>query len=175
MPEISNYIDDVGEIVEALEKQGLTPVLVGGMALVILGSRRVTRDFDFLISSQTLDPKALVAIFYKKGFKLASRVNKEGEITSTIDNQNIAAMRLKLDSPSSVYFLNEKTGLRIDLLFDFPMKASEIVPNASKKKIQSYTFLVASKKDLLKLKKMAHKDRALATDAQDLEFLKKLR
>jgi hypothetical protein len=40
----------VGDIVHDLRALGLTPVLVGGMALVVLGSRRVTRDFDFVIA-----------------------------------------------------------------------------------------------------------------------------
>lgn len=167
------YIETVGEIVEALEGLGLTPVLIGGMALVFLGSRRVTRDFDFLVSAATLDPKALVQVFYQKGFELASKVNDQGDIIATLDNPKIAAVRLRLDSPSSVYFLNKKTGLRIDLLFDFPLPANELALRAEKKKIRSYIFRIASRKDLLHLKEIAYKDRSLATDAQDMEFLKK--
>ncbi len=174
MADISDYIEDVGKIVESLERLGLTPILVGGMALVILGSRRVTRDFDFLVSAQKLDHQALLEVFYKKGFELASHIDKQGEIVRTVDNLKIAIIRLRLDSPSSIHFVNRKTGLRIDLLLDFPILASEIAPNASTKKLKSYTFHIASKKDLLRLKEIAHKDRSLATDAQDLEFLKKL-
>lgn len=174
MTEIADYIEEVGEVVESLEQLGLTPILVGGMALVILGSRRVTRDFDFLVSTQKLDPEALLDVFYKKGFELASRIDKQGEVVTTIDNLKIASIRLRLDSPSSIHFLNWKTGLRIDLLLDFPVLASTIAPNATTKKIKAYTFHIASKKDLLRLKEIAHKDRSLATDAQDLEFLKKI-
>lgn len=174
MTETSHYIEEVGRIVEELEKLGFTPVLIGGMALVILGSRRVTRDFDFLISNEPPKQEALLDIFYKNGFELASRVDENGEIARTIDNLKIAAARLRLDSPSSVYFLNWKTGLRIDLLFDFPLPAAEIASHAKKKKIRSYTFRMASKKDLLRLKEIAHKDRSLASDAQDLEFLRKI-
>ena len=50
MPGPSDYLDEVGAIVTELRDLGLAPVLVGGMALVILGSRRVTRDFDFVIA-----------------------------------------------------------------------------------------------------------------------------
>ena len=32
-----------------LDDLGLEPVLVGGMALVVLGSRRVTRDYDLVV------------------------------------------------------------------------------------------------------------------------------
>ena len=174
MAEITDFIEEVGEIANELEGLGMMPVLVGGMALVIMGSRRVTRDFDFLVSAEALDHKALLNIFYKRGLELASRINKQGEITATLDNKNIAAVRLRLDAPSSVYFFNKKTGLRIDLLFDFPFPAKEIAAHAQTKKVQSYVFRIASKKDLLRLKERASKDRGLSTDAQDLEFLKKL-
>ncbi len=46
----SSHLDVVGELFEALARLGLEPVLVGGMALVVLGSRRVTRDFDLLVA-----------------------------------------------------------------------------------------------------------------------------
>ncbi len=174
MTEPADYIEEVGQIVEALEELGLTPVLIGGMALVILGSQRITKDFDFLVSDEKQKQDSLVEIFYRRGFKLASRVDKNGEIVRTIDNKKIAAARLRRDSPSSIYFLNKKTGLRIDLLFDFPLPAGEIASRAEKKKIRSFVFHIASKKDLLRLKEIAYKDRALAADAQDLEFLKKL-
>lgn len=175
MTKTADYIEEVGQVIEEMERFGLLPVLIGGMALVILGSPRVTKDFDFLISTEALDREKLLKIFYKKGFELASRVNKEGNIVRTIDNQKIAALRLRLDSPSSIYFLNRQTGLRIDLLFDFPLPAREIASRAEKKKIRSYTFRIASRKDLLRLKEIAHKERSLASDAQDLEFLKKRR
>lgn len=174
MTETFDYIETVGQITAEIEALGATPVLIGGMALVILGSRRVTKDFDFLVSTQARGQEALLKIFYQKGFELASRVDAQGNITATIDNQKIASVRLRLDSPSSAYFLNRKTGLRIDLLFDFPLPVDELIPHAQTKKIRSHTLYIASKADLLRLKKIAFQDRGLAADAQDLEFLKQL-
>lgn len=174
MKQTPSYIVMVGEIIEALEQLCLSPVLVGGMALVILGSQRVTKDFDFLISKECLDFEKLLRAFYKKGFELASKVDERGNIVRTFDNLNIAKIRLQSDQPDSVYFLNRKTGLRIDLLFDFPLLARDLAARASRKKIRSYYFLIASKEDLLRLKHIAHQARASATDAQDLEFLSKL-
>jgi len=173
MARTTDYIAVVGQIVEELEALGLTPVLIGGMALVILGSRRVTRDYDFLVSNYADNPERLIKVFYKKGFELASKIDSEGNIVATLDNEKIAAVRLRLDAPSSAYFLNRQTGLRMDLLFDFPLPAAEIASRAQIKKVRSYGFRIASKEDLLKLKEIAYKDRSLSTDAQDLEFLKK--
>lgn len=167
-----DYIETVGKIVQDLNQLGSTPILIGGMALVILGSRRVTKDFDFLISKQVREQKELADIFYKHGFELVSKIDKLGNIIATIDNPRIASMRLRLDTPVSVHFLNRKTGLQIDLLFDFPISADAIFPEAQMQKIQSYVFYIASKKDLLRLKEMAHDQRKSAGDAQDIEFLK---
>ena len=50
MPDPNGHLERVGELSMALRELGLEPILVGGMALVVLGSRRVTRDFDFVIS-----------------------------------------------------------------------------------------------------------------------------
>lgn len=174
MVKMADYIEEVGQIIQKLEALGLSPVLIGGMALVILGSRRVTRDFDFLVSVDKEQKRSLTEIFYKRNFELASKIDKDGNITATIDNSKIAAIRLNLDAPASAHFLNRRTGLRIDLLFDFPLPAQEVAERADTKKIRSYTFRIASKEDLLRLKKMAHQERSLAADAQDLEFLKKL-
>ena len=178
MVDILTYIKEIGEIVEELDNLGRQPILIGGIALAILGSQRITKDFDFVVSTeaeQSDDNKKLLEIFYKRDFELVSKINSQKQITATIDNKNIAAMRLKLDEPDSIYFYNKKIGLRIDLLFDFPFPAHELAARAEVKKIKSYTFRIASKADLLALKKIAYKNRKLSTDLQDLEFLKKLK
>jgi hypothetical protein len=40
MPDEVDHLRTVGDIVKGLREIGLQPVLVGGMALVVLGSRR---------------------------------------------------------------------------------------------------------------------------------------
>ena len=173
MKKQTDYLEEVGLLVRGLERLGLNPVLVGGMALVIMGSRRVTRDFDFLISLKEEAREKMLDLFYERGFELASLMNQQGDIMTTIDNRKVAAIRLKLDSPPSAFFLNRNTGLRIDLLFDFPFPASEIASRSKKIRVRSHSLPVASRKDLLRLKEIAHSNRHLAADAEDLEFLRK--
>lgn len=168
------YLDEVGELLGILEELGFRPVLVGGMALVTLGSRRVTKDFDFVIAQPKEAIEALVKVFYHQGLELAAKLNKNGDITATLDNAKVAALRLKIDAPHSAYFINPKTGLRIDLLFDFPISAEELFQSATKTKISSHVFYIASKSDLIRLKEIAKAKRANSADAQDLEFLKNL-
>ncbi len=171
MPDINSDIDEVGAIVKALTDVGLEPILVGGMALVLIGSRRVTVDFDFVIPHPGDRLRSMVDVFYERGFELASRVNDNGDITATIHNQRVAVIRIRLDGPASVYFFKSDTRLRIDLLFDFPIPAATLAEHATQTKIRSHVFRLASEADLLRLKQIARAQRSSPGDAQDIAFL----
>src|SRR6185436_3108432 len=104
-----DFFDEVAAIVEALRALGLEPVLVGGMALVVLGSRRVTRDFDFVIANPGDRLARTIDLFYDHGFELVSRLNDMGEVISTLADRKVAVIRLRLDAPASAYFFIEET------------------------------------------------------------------
>jgi hypothetical protein len=171
----ATHLDDVGAVAKALTDLGLEPVLVGGMALVIMGSRRVTRDFDFVVREPGDRLERLLDLFYERGLQLAARVNADGDVTSTIDNRKVAAARLRLDAPSSAYFYDADSGLRIDLLFDFPLPAADLARRATPTKVRSRVLLVASEADLLRLKRIASAARSSAGDAEDIAFLERRR
>jgi hypothetical protein len=160
-------------LLNALEEKGLQPVLVGGMALVVLGSQRVTKDFDLLVSSADLS-QDLVGVIYRQGYQLVTKLSKAGEVERTIDKPTVAAARLKLDKPRSVFIYNWKTGLRVDLFLDFPLPTGSIAARAAKIGRRPQTLRVAAPEDLLRLKELAYADRKSAADAQDLEFLRNL-
>jgi hypothetical protein len=167
----ATHLESVGSVVDALAGLGLEPVLVGGMALVVLGSRRVTRDFDFVVARPDAVLDRLLDVFYDRGLELASRVDAAGDVTATIDNRRVAAARLRLDAPASAYFLNARTGLRIDLLFDFPLPATTLARRATSVKARSVVLRVASEADLLRLKRIARAKRSSPGDAEDIAFL----
>jgi hypothetical protein len=167
----ADHLEVVGDIVQGLRELGLRPVLIGGMALVVLGSRRVTRDFDFVIAHPGDGLAGLIGLFYDRGLELVSRLNDVGEVISTINNRKVATIRLRLDAPASVYFFNAGTGLRVDLLFDFPVPAAELAEHATRTKIRAHVFDIASEQDLLRLKKIAKADRSAPGDAEDIAFL----
>ena len=58
-------------------------------------------------------------------------------MTATIANRRVAAARLRLDAPASAYFLDPDTGLRVDLLFDFPLPAATLARRATIVKVRS--------------------------------------
>jgi len=166
-----DLLDEAAAIVKGLRALGLEPVLVGGMALVILGSRRVTRDFDFVIAQPGDRLERMLDVFYDRGLELASRLSEGGDVAATISNRRVASVRLRLDAPSSAYFFDPRTGLRVDLLFDFPVPASTLAAGATRTKVRSHVFHVASEQDLLRLKKIASERRSSPGDAQDIAFL----
>ena len=164
---------EVARLAAGLEALGLRPVLVGGMALVLLGSQRVTQDFDFVINHPGEQTEPIVDLFYSRSMELVSKLNAAGEVTATIDNRKVAAIRLRLDKPASAFFFNHKTLLRVDLLFDFPVAAATLAAKAVSTRIRGRALNVASAADLLHLKEIAASRRSFAGDAQDIEFLKR--
>lgn len=174
MPKTIDYFETAVALADGLEKRGLIPVLVGGMALVILGSQRITRDFDFLMSSQASAMADLVDVFYKNGFELVTKFNKDGGVQRTVDNARIAAIKLRSDLPDSLFFYHWEIRLKVDILLDFPLPAQDIARRATKIKIKSRLLRIASIEDLIRMKELAYADRHSAADATDLEFLKNL-
>lgn len=170
-PDPTAYIAAVAAVADDLRAIGLDPVLVGGMALVVLGSRRVTRDFDFVVRSPAERLPALVDLLYQRGLELVSRLDAAGEVAATIRNRAVAKARLRIDQPGSAYFFNPDTRLRIDLLFDFPLPVDGLAARATRMKIAGHRFTIASDADLLQLKRIAAAARAFSGDAQDIAFL----
>jgi hypothetical protein len=169
-----DYLRTVGVLAGALDAKGFEPVLVGGMALVLLGSQRVTRDFDFLVSTQGPPTEELVRILYHHRLELVTKFNPAGEVQRSVDNVRIAVAKVKTEKLSSIFFCNRRTGLRVDLLLDFPLPAHQVARRAGRVKLGAGGIRVASPEDLMQLKEMAYADRRSASDAQDLEFLRRM-
>jgi hypothetical protein len=171
MPDEVDHLRTVGDIVKGLREIGLQPVLVGGMALVVLGSRRITRDFDFVIARPQNSLPPTIDLFYDQGLELVSRLDHMGEVTATIASRKVAVTRLRIDGPASAYFFNAATGLRIDLLFDFPIPAATLARHAVRTRVRTHLFDIASEEDLLRLKRIAKASRTAPGDAEDIAFL----
>jgi hypothetical protein len=131
----------------------------------------VTRDFDLVIARPGDRLVSMMTLLYDHGLELAARLSDQGEVTSTIASRRVAAVRLRLDAPASACFFNPETGLRIDLLFDFPIAAAELAARANRLTIRGYTFSLACDEDLMHLKKIAKAARSAPGDTEDIAFL----
>jgi hypothetical protein len=170
-----SLLSAVGALLDDLVKLGHRPVLVGGMALAVLESNRVTKDFDFLIEEEARTKTDLMAVLYRHGFELVSNLDERGNVRRTVDNPNVAWAKLNADPPKSAHFYHGDLDLRVDLLFDFPVPARGVAARAQKKTIKSHSFWIADKRDLIAMKEIAVRDRKNPADLQDLEFLRALK
>ena len=168
----TGHIREVVALTADLEAGGFRPVLVGGMALVVLGSQRVTRDFDFLVSRPAPSSRGLVDIMYRHRLELVTKFTLQGEVARTVDKPKVAALKIDGEHLHSLSFFDWKTGLRVDLLLDFPLHAHDLSGLAARVAFPSGHIRVAAPSDLLKLKEIAHADRKSPSDASDMEFLR---
>ena len=168
-----DHLDAVGELATALRGLGLEPILVGGMALVIVGSRRVTRDFDLVIPAPGDRLGQVVDLLYDRKLEVASRLNRDGEVTATISDRRVAAARLRIDRAETAYCYDSRTGLRVDLLFDFPIAATTLAARATRVRMGRHVLRVAGERDLLALKRIAAVRRHAPGDAEDIAFLER--
>lgn len=174
MPASNSKLDSVAALVQELDRAGFGPILIGGMALIVLGSQRVTMDFDLLVTNKDPHAVSLVKIMYGRHFELITKFKPDGEVLRTVDNSRVAAAKLKIEKPDSLLFYNWDQDLRVDLLLDFPVPAQELSARAAKVSTPKGPLRVAAPEDLLKLKEIAARNRKSGKDAQDLEFLKAL-
>jgi hypothetical protein len=131
----------------------------------------VTRDFDFVIAHPGDHLARTIGLLYDRGLELVSRMNDSGDVVATISDRKVAVIRLGVDAPPSAYFFNVETGLRIDLLFDFPVPAAELAKDSTRTRIRGHMFSIASEADLLRLKRIAQAGRSAPGDAVDIAFL----
>lgn len=164
------------EVVRNLRAAGFEPVLVGGLALTLFGSDRVTFDCDLLTARPAdLDQaKSLVGAMHKAKCFFVSKLDKHRRPVQCIDNVAVAAARVLIDKPDTAFFWNQALEMRFDLLLDFPMKSDTLLAAAVEKKLgKSARVKVAGLKHLKLMKEIALRERKEAKDAQDLEFIKR--
>jgi len=61
------------------------------------------------------------------------------------------------------------------ILFDFPIPAAKLAERATRTKIRTHVFDIASEQDLLHLKRIAKAARSVPGDAEDIAFLESRR
>jgi hypothetical protein len=168
------HLEAVEALVASLESGGFEPVLVGGMALVIRGSARVTRDFDFLVTPRGAPLGDLVRVMYRHRLELVTKLDKAGDVIRTVDRAKVAVAKVEAAPSQSLFFYDGRSGLKVDLLIDHPLPAHAVAERATRFKLKNSRIPVASTGDLFRMKEIAHRERQSAADGQDLEFLRKL-
>lgn len=170
------------ELIALLEAHKVPVVIVGGIAMRLHESPRVTQDLDLAIASSATDD-ALRAL-YRNGYVLVIAVSDQG---ATLVGAEAAALEwVRQTAPGSLSFVARPALLsdeatrevpherilvesQVDLLYDLTVPFGRLLHDAEVTVVSGVSVRYASVEHLLELKR-ARSDRSAADEA-DIAFL----
>lgn len=157
----------ITEILRPLRKNRIEYCIIGGLAVILLGVRRGTADFDIVIPEDKIE-EALKTV-YRRGFKLVTNIDEQKGRLYYCATLEQAIAYLKLTAPKALK-LNKGgiDGLFGDIWLKTIVPFAELKKHSKKYKLYNELISVASPNDLIKLKKIAGR----AVDKQDICELK---
>jgi predicted nucleotidyltransferase len=154
------------EILKEFQKEKVEYVLVGGIAVNLLGSMRSTADLDILVEMSDDNLKKIVKIMKKNGYrvkqpvdpmKIADKKTRE----DWIQNKNMKAFN----------FYKEDELKEVDIILESPVSFEEAKKNLASVKVNGLSLPVISLDNLIKMKKKAGR----TIDQLDIKELKKIK
>jgi predicted nucleotidyltransferase len=157
------------EILREFKKQKVKYLLVGGIAVNLLGSLRSTADLDILVKMSNDNLKKAVGIFKKKGY----------HVKQPVDPMGIADEKLRYDwihnkHMKTFNFYKEDELKEVDIIIDSPVCFKEAEKTAIKMEIDDMVVPVISIDNLIKMKKNTGRD-IDKLDIKELRNVKKLK
>ncbi len=155
------------EIIEALNKNNIRYVIIGGLALVLHGVVRLTADLDLIVDFEEKNLKKLLKVLEQLNFKpqlpidakklLEEKTRKKWEI-----EKNMKAFA----------FIHKKDDYKlIDIIINPPLSFNEVYKRKQVIQAQKTKINVISFEDLITFKKQA----ARTQDLKDIEMLLELK
>ena len=170
------------EILKLLSEQDIPFVVIGGVAMRIHNSPRVTHDIDLAV--RTLDVDRIIDVLYPRSYFLVTEIQANsvhikrdlGEAKTWIEKSKAgSASFLQTRNPpndDAVPFDEIIVTSQIDFLFELGIPMSRLAKSALSIELGDFSFKTASAQDLLLLKQQRkEKDEA---DYDDIRFLEKL-
>jgi hypothetical protein len=154
-----------GEVLREFQKQKVRYVLVGGMAVNLLGFQRSTADMDILVEMKGTNIAKVVKILKKQGYRVKQPVDPAGLADSKTRNRWIKSKNLK-----AFNFYKEKEMKEVDIIVDAPVSYEIAKKRAVYFESGDIKLPVVSVKDLIKMKKGSGRD----IDKMDVRMLKKV-
>ncbi len=154
-------------ILEKFQSEGVSYLIVGGLAVVLHGKARLTTDVDFIIS---LDKEnclkvlhILDSLFYRPRVPVRAEDFADPEIRkSWIEDKGLTVMSFYSDA-------NPLIG--VDLFVECPHDYAEMLQRAVTKDLGGVSVSVASIDDIIRLKKISGRPKDLE-DIRDLETIR---
>ena len=170
------------ELLKTLKEENITSIIIGGIALAMYNSPRVTMDIDLAI--KILDVDKVIKLMYGKGYYLIKKVTEENATIAMFPENADDWVNENKSGSMTFIFLKEKPNenqipfskiditTQIDFLFELCIPIIKLKQRAWKTKIDDIEILVASIEDLLTLKK--NRPDKTSSDLVDIDYLQKL-
>ncbi len=158
------------EVLKAFQKQKVKYVLVGGIALNLLGGYRNTLDMDILVEMSDGNLKKIVNILKKAGYRVKQPVDPiriADRLTRKdwIKNKHMKAFN---------FYRDEKSYEEIDIIIDSPVDYGRASKNMKKIRAGKLSLPVISPDDFIKMKKAAGRKKDLL-DIAEIKAVKKIK
>ncbi len=150
------------EIFREFQNKKVKYVVVGGIALNLLGGNRSSFDMDILVEMSDENLGKVVSILKRKGYRIKQPIDPmdiavKGIRTGWIRGKNMKAFN----------FYKEKDMKEVDIIIDSPVRFEDAKKDYVRVKIGSLTVPVISIKRLIKMKKASGR----SVDRLDIETL----
>ncbi len=154
------------EILREFQKEKVKYVIVGGIALNLLGAMRSTSDLDILVEMSDANLTKVVTILKKNGYRVKQPVDPIGIADSNtrkdwIENKGMKAFN----------FYKEDELKEVDIVIESPISFEEAKKSAIGITGGDITLPIISIDNLIKMKEATDRD----VDKKDIQELKKIK
>jgi len=154
------------EVLKEFQKQKVKYVIVGGLALNLLGANRATYDLNILVQLNRDNLEKIVGILKKHKYYVKQPVDPMGIADKETREDWIKNKHLK-----AFNFYKDSTGEEVDIILESPVTFERSRKNSRIIKINGLSIRVISPDDLIKMKKHAGRE----VDKLDIEVLKEIK
>jgi predicted nucleotidyltransferase len=155
---------DVEEILRRLTAAGVDFVIVGGIAMILHGASRLTRDLDIVFAADESNLKSLGQVLVRLDARLRE---VEEDVPFVPDAGTLANVELLTLATSAGW-------LDVHRRIDGVPRYESLRRNAERVDLGGFSVLVASPDDMVAMKRAAGRPLDLA-DLEELEAIKRLR
>jgi hypothetical protein len=155
---------DVEEMLRRFVATGVDFVVVGGIAMILLGSSRLTRDLDIVFASDEANLESLGNVLIGLGARLR---DVSEDVAFVPDARTLASIELLTLDTSAGW-------LDIHRRLDGAPPYETLRKRAERHNLGEFSVLVASPDDMLAMKEAAGRPVDLA-DIEELKAIKRLR
>jgi len=154
------------DILKEFYRQKVNYLIVGGVAVNLLGSLRSTADLDLLLEMSDINIQKIIKILKDKGYRVKQPVDPSGLADKKTREDWIKNKGLK-----AFNFYKEDTLEEIDIIIESPLPFEKARKTAEYIEVDNFTLPVISIDNLIKMKEQTGR----AIDDLDIYELKKIK